>query len=79
MEKPVVTSHTYKGHKINLIPSREGYMWACQYVIMKSDRSEVDGFAGNTYSSREEAKSAALEKAQTLIDESKLDKDLLEN
>ena len=79
MEKPVVTSHTYKGHKINLIPSREGYMWACQYVIMKSDRSEVDGFAGNTYSSREEAKSAALEKGQTLIDESKLDKDLLQN
>ena len=79
MERPVVTSHTYKGHTINLIPSREGYMWACQYVIMKSDRPEVDGFAGNTYSSREAAKSAALEKAQTLIDESKLDKDLLEN
>lgn len=48
MERPVVTSHTYKGHQINLIPSREGYMWACQYVILKSDRHEVDGFAGNT-------------------------------
>ena len=79
MERPVVMSHIYKGHTINLIPSREGYMWACQYVIMKSDRPEVDGFAGNTYSSREAAKSAALEKAKTLIDESKLDKDLLES
>ena len=78
MERPVVTSHTYKGHQINLIPSREGYMWACQYVILKSDQTEVDGFAGNTYSSREAAQSVALEKARTLIDESKLDKDLLE-
>jgi len=79
MERPVVMSHTYKGHQINLIPSREGYMWACQYVILKSDQTEVDGFAGNTYSSREAAQSAALEKAKTLIDESKLDKDLLES
>ena len=79
MERPVVTSHTYKGHTINLIPSREGYMWACQYVIMKSERPQVDGFAGNTYSSREAATSAALEKAKTLIDESKLDKDLFES
>jgi hypothetical protein len=69
-------SHDYKGHTITLIPSREGYMWACQYVIMKSDKTEMEGFAGNTYSSREEAESAALEKAKTLIDESKLDKDL---
>jgi hypothetical protein len=54
-------------------------MWACQYVIKKSDRPEVDGFAGNTYSSHGAAKSATLEKAKTLIDESKLDKDLLES
>jgi hypothetical protein len=39
----------------------------------------VDGFAGNTYSSHGAAKSATLEKAKTLIDESKLDKDLLES
>lgn len=72
-----MSDHTYKGHNITLIPSLEGYMWACQYVILKSGKTEMDGFAGNTYSSREEAESAALARAKTLIDESKLNKDPL--
>lgn len=70
-----MSDHSYKGHDIRLIPSLEGYMWACQYVILKSGETEMDGFAGNTYSSREEAESAALARAKTLIDESKLNKD----
>lgn len=72
-----MSDHSYKGHNIRLILSLEGYMWACQYVILKSGKTEMDGFAGNTYASREEAESAALARAKTLIDESKLSKDPL--
>ena len=73
----LTSTYNYKGHLIRLVPSREGYMWACQYVIIKADKTEVEGFAGNTYASREKAKSAALERAKSLIDQSKLDQDLL--
>ena len=65
--------HRYKGRNVTLIPSLEGYMWACQYVIER----EMDGFPGNTYSSREEAELAALAKAKILIDQCRLDKDPL--
>jgi len=66
-----MSRHVYKGHIIELVPSREGYMWACQYAIQKTDKTEVDGFPdGNTYGSREEAESAALATAQQLIDSS---------
>jgi hypothetical protein len=37
----------------------------------------MDGFPGNTYSSREEAELAALAKAKILIDQCRLDKDPL--
>jgi hypothetical protein len=74
-----VSTHQYKGHTITLIPSREGLMWACQYVITRLDQTEVDGFAGNTYESREHAEADALARAKELVDESRLDKDLLEN
>ena len=72
-----MVQHEYKGHTITLIPSREGYMWACQYVITHSGQTEFDGFPGNTYDLVEDAKSAALKKAKTLIDESALKKDPL--
>ena len=63
--------HHYKGHTIHLIPSPEGLMWACQYVIMKFNHTEIAGFPnGNTYDTREEAEAAALGKAKSLIDES---------
>ena len=62
--------HDYKGHQITLIPSPEGSMWACQYVIRATGQTEVDGFPGRTYFSREEAESAALARAKWLIDES---------
>ena len=63
--------HHYKGHTIQLIPSAEGLMWACQYVIMKFSHTEIAGFPdGNTYDTREEAEAAALGKAKSLIDES---------
>lgn len=71
------TNYNYKGRIITLIPRIEGYMWACQYVIMKSGKTEMDGFSGNTYFSREEAESAALSKAKTFIDQCELDKDPL--
>jgi len=75
MEDDRVSDHQYKGHTITLIPSQEGYMWACRYVIVKSGKTEFDGFAGgNTYESRERAESAALAQAQALIDESALNK-----
>jgi hypothetical protein len=45
-------------------------MWACQYVIRTHGQTEVDGFPGRTYFSREEAESAALARAKWLIDES---------
>ena len=60
--------HHYKGHQITLIPSPEGLMWDCQYVIRKTGTSEVDGVPGRTYFSREEAESAALARAKWLID-----------
>ena len=48
--------HQYKGHTIELIPSAEGLMWACQYVIMKFNQTEIAGFPdGNTYDTREAA------------------------
>jgi hypothetical protein len=62
--------HDYKGYQITLIPSPEGSMWACQYVIRATGQTEVDGFPGRTYFSREEAESAALARAKWLIDES---------
>ena len=48
--------------------SPEGSMWECQYVIRKPGKTEVDGFPGRTYFSREEAESAALARAKWLID-----------
>jgi hypothetical protein len=77
MEGHVKSHHRYKGRNVTLIPSLEGYMWACQYVIEKSGKREMDGFPGNTYSSREEAELAALAKAKILIDQCRLDKDPL--
>ena len=63
----------YKGHTIELIPSAEGLMWACQYVIMKFNQTEIAGFPDdNTYDTREGAETAALTKAKSLIDESSL-------
>ena len=63
--------HHYKGHTIELIPSAEGLMWACQYLIMKSNQTEIAGFPDdNTYDTREDAENAALSKAKSLIDES---------
>lgn len=71
-----MSHYNYKGHTIELILSQEGYMWACQYVIRQSDKTEIEGFPdGNTYESREQAESAALAKAKTLIDESDLNKE----
>jgi len=65
----------YKGHIIELIPSAEGLMWACQYVIMKFNETEIAGFPdGNTYDTREDAEAAALTKAKSLIDESAMRK-----
>ena len=29
----------YKGHTIELIPSAEGLMWACQYVTTTHERT----------------------------------------
>ena len=66
-------NHQYKGHTTQLIPSAEGLMWACQYVIMKLNRTEIAGFPdGNTYDTKEEAEAAALCRAKSLIDESAL-------
>jgi hypothetical protein len=70
-----MSQHTYKGHTVSLRLSQEGYMWACQYVISKSNDIQIDGFPdGNTYDSREKAESAALEKAKSLSDQSDLTK-----
>jgi hypothetical protein len=60
--------HDYKDHQITLIPSPEGSMWACQYVIRKAGRAEIDGFPPRTYFSQEEAESAALARAKWVID-----------
>jgi hypothetical protein len=62
--------HDYKGHRITLIPSPEGSMWGCQYVIRTSGQTEVDGFPGRSYFSCDEAESAALARAKRRIDES---------
>lgn len=67
--------HDYKGHQITLIPSPEGSMWACQYVIRTTSQPEVDGFPDGTYFSREEAESAALARAKWHIDQSDPKKD----
>jgi hypothetical protein len=65
--------HYYKGHTIDLIPSAEGLMWACQYIITKFNQTEIAGFPdGNTYDTREDAETAAFLKAKSLIDESAL-------
>jgi hypothetical protein len=64
--------HDYKGHQITLIPSPEGPMWACQYVIRQPGKTELDGFPERAYFSREEAETAALARAKWLIDESHL-------
>ena len=71
----------YKGHTIELIPSAEGLMWACQYVIMKFNETEIAGFFpdGNAYETREDAEAAALTKAKSLIDESALSKNPLKS
>ena len=65
-----MSQHDYKGHRITLVPSPEGSMWACQYVIRTHGQTEVDGFPERTYFSREEAESAALARAKRVIDES---------
>lgn len=73
-----MSNHRYKGHTIALIPSMEGLKWACQYVIMKANQTEVTGFPdGNTYDDRKKAEFAALAKAKSFIDESTLNKDPL--
>ena len=64
----------YKGHQITLIPSPEGSMWACQYVIRAAGQTEVDGFPDHAYFSREDAEAAALARARWLIDEAHLSK-----
>jgi hypothetical protein len=67
--------HHYKGHTIELIPSAEGLMWACQYVIKKFNQTEIAGFPDeNTYDAREDAENAALAKAKSFIDESAVTK-----
>jgi len=72
--------HYYKGHTIDLIPTAEGLMWACQYVITKFNQTEIAGFPdGNTYDTREDAETAALSKAKFLIDESPLKNNLGNN
>lgn len=73
----VRTNYHYKGRIITLLPRMEGYMWACQYVITKSGRTEMDGSPATTYFSREEAEYAALSMARTFIDQCQLDKDPL--
>jgi hypothetical protein len=63
--------YQYKGHTIELIPSAEGLMWVCQYVITKLNQTEIAGFPdGKTYETREVAEAVALKKAESLIDES---------
>jgi hypothetical protein len=52
-------------------------MWACQYAILRSGKTEMDGSPPNTYFSREEAEQAALSAARTFIDQCQLDKDPL--
>jgi hypothetical protein len=53
------SNYHYRGRIITLIPRMEGYMWACQYVIMKSGRTEMDGSPSSTYLSRQQAEVGA--------------------
>ena len=76
MEK-LRTNYHYRGRIITLIPRMEGYMWACQYVITRSGRTEIDGSPSSTFFSRVEAETAALSMARTFIDQCQLDKDPL--
>ena len=71
------SNYHYRGRIITLSPRMEGYMWTCQYVIMKSGKTEMDGSPANTYFSREEAEFAALATARRFVDQCKLDKDPL--
>ena len=71
------TNYHYRGRIITLRPRMEGYMWTCQYVILKSGKTEIDGSPAKTYFSREEAESAAFTMAKTFIDQCQLDKDPL--
>ncbi|HKY72826.1 MAG TPA: hypothetical protein VJL88_12985 [Nitrospira sp.] len=71
------SNYHYRGRIITLIPRMEGYMWTCQYVIMKSGKTEMDGSPANTYFSREEAECAALAMARRFVDQCQLDKDPL--
>ena len=71
------SNYHYQGRIITLIPRMEGYMWACQYVITKSGKTEMDGSPDKTYFSREKAEDAALTMARTFIDQCRLDKDPL--
>jgi hypothetical protein len=73
------TNYHYRGRIITLLPRMEGYMWTCQYVILKSGKTEIDGSPANTYFSREEAEYAAFTMAKTFIDQCQLDKDPLRN
>jgi len=71
------TNYHYRGRTITLLPRMEGYMWTCQYVILKAGKTEIDGSPAKTYFSREEAESAAFTMAKTFIDQCQLDKDPL--
>jgi len=71
------SNYHYRGRIVTLISRMEGYMWACQYVITKSGKIEIDGTPSHTYFSREEAEQAALLMAKTFIDQCRLDKDPL--
>jgi hypothetical protein len=71
------SNYHYRGRIITLIPRMEGYMWACQYVITKSGRTEMDGSPDKTYFSREEAEDAALSMARKFVDQCRLDQDPL--
>ena len=71
------SNYHYRGRIITLMPRMEGYMWACQYLILKSGKTEMEGSPANTYFSREEAEQAALSAARTFIDQCNLDKDPL--
>ncbi|HJT22583.1 MAG TPA: hypothetical protein VJ746_19075 [Nitrospira sp.] len=73
------SNYHYRGRIITLVPRMEGYMWTCQYVIVKSGRIEIDGSPDRTYFSREEAESVALSAARTFIDHCEMDKDPLES
>ena len=66
-------THNYKGHVITLVPGMEGHRWSCEYVIDNSGGAEFGGPC-NTYDSRQEAETAALEKAKMVIDNPSQDK-----